>query len=325
VFGERLAEVSVSANPHPLQTALDRTTAATYTAIDLLDIADQRKPVNEDGKVGRPDARQLSLYGAIISSCIAAIEEAFEGLTLAGLASLGVPPAAMSSLAVVIGKSMQSPNPENLDRLMGDYLGFRPSNHWTAYLAHSPAVNVHYHLKDQSLDHRHMYTTFASSRPFARKELSGILARFAKIRNYFAHQDASVKVFKGDELQQLRALRNRPANSASEEAFLEVISATCAVTLDANASPTENPVVDWTLHETHPRNALFLCIGIVASTCDSLALHLESSGILISSYDRLTLCAQEGKWSEWTEGFTFGTSNVDFTLVPYRPSLRKRR
>jgi hypothetical protein len=299
LFGERLAEVSVPANPHPLQTALDRTTAATYTAIDLLDIADQRKPVSEDGKPGRPDARQLSLYGAIVSSCIAAIEEAFEALTLAGLTGLGVPPAAMSRLAGVIGRSMQSPNPENLDRLMGDYLGFRPSDCWTAHLAHSPAVNVHYNLKDQSLDHRHMYTTFALSRPFDRKEKS--------------------------ELQHLGALCNRPASSAVEKAFLETVSATCAVTLDANASPTDDPVAGWTLHETHPRNALFLCIGIVASACGSLAQHLESSGILISSYDRLLLRAQEGKWSEWTEGLTFGTSNVDFALVPYSPSLRKRR
>jgi hypothetical protein len=325
LFGERLAEVSMSANPHPLQTALDRTTAATYTAIDLLDIADQRKPVSEDGKPGRPDARQLSLYGAIVSSCIAAIEEAFEALTLAGLTGLGVPPAAMSRLAGVIGRSMQSPNPENLDRLMGDYLGFRPSDCWTAHLAHSPAVNVHYNLKDQSLDHRHMYTTFALSRPFDRKELSGVLARFVRIRNYFAHQDASVRIFEKSALQHLGALCNRPASSAVEKAFLETVSATCAVTLDANASPTDDPVAGWTLHETHPRNALFLCIGIVASACGSLAQHLESSGILISSYDRLLLRAQEGKWSEWTEGLTFGTSNVDFALVPYSPSLRKRR
>lgn len=73
--------------PHPLQSALDRATAATYTVVDLLDIARARKPATS-GREGRTDARQVSLYKAVIASSVAAVEETFEALAVAGLRGL---------------------------------------------------------------------------------------------------------------------------------------------------------------------------------------------------------------------------------------------
>src|ERR1700722_18292321 len=125
----------MTARPHPLQAALDRATSATYTVADLIDIARARKP-STGPREGRTDARQVSLYRAVIASSVGAIEETFEAMTVAGLSSLGTPPLALSRLAMAIAKSMQSPNPQNLDNLLGDYLGFTPSDYWDAHLAY---------------------------------------------------------------------------------------------------------------------------------------------------------------------------------------------
>jgi hypothetical protein len=312
----------MAARLHPLQTALDRATTATYTVVDLIDIARERKPSTED-REGRTDARQVSLYKAVIASSIGAIEETFEALTLAGLSSLGTPTAALSRLATIISKGMQSPNPQNLDNLLSDYLGFKPSDYWAAYLAYSTPQYRRSELADKSIDYRLVHTAYAEFREFAQAELSDVLMRFVKIRNSFAHQDTSSSIFISQQRDQLRTLRTRRARAGSEADFVEAVTATCAVTLNANASVTDDPVVRWTLHETHAVNALLLYIGIVVSVCDALARYLESTaGVLISSYDRLTLRVQRGRWWDWNRGHTFGASNLDFELIPYRPSLR---
>ena len=313
---------TMTARLHPLQTALDRATTATYTVVDLIDIARARKPSAGD-REGRTDARQVSLYRAVIASSVAAIEETFEALTVAGLASLGTPAPALSRIAIAIAKSMQSPNPQNLDNLLGDYLGFKPSDYWTAHLAYSPPAYRRSDLANKSLDYRLIYTTYAGFRPFEKGELSDVLGRFVKIRNSFAHQDTSSTIFTKSQQEQLKTLRTRKAVAGNESAFVEAVSATCAVTLDANANVADDPVVRWTVHETQAVNALLIYIGIVVSVCDALARHLESTAsVLISSYDRLTLRVQDGRWWDWNRGHTFGAANVDFELVPYRPSLR---
>jgi hypothetical protein len=308
--------------PHPLQAALDRATTATYTVVDLIDIARARKP-SSGVREGRTDARQASLYRAVIASSVAAIEETFEALTVAGLSSLGTPTPALSRIAIAIGKGMQSPNPQNLDNLLGDYLGFKPSDYWDAHLAYSPPAYRRSDLADKSLDYRMIYTTYVGFRSFAHAELSDVLGRFVKIRNSFAHQDTSSTIFTKPQQEQLKTLRTRKAIARTEAAFVEAVSATCAVTLNANAPVTDDPVVRWTVHETQAVNALLLYVGTVVSVCDALARHLESSaGVLISSHDRLTLRVQDGRWWDWSREHTFGATNVAFELVPYRPSLR---
>ncbi|GGD89640.1 hypothetical protein [Microbacterium murale] len=307
---------------HPLQSALDRATAATYTVVDLIDIARSRKP-SASGREGRTDARQASLYRAVIASTVAAVEETFEALTIAALASLGTPPAALNRLATAIGKTMQSPGPQNLDNLLNDYLDFTPSDHWCAHLAFSSPAYRRSDLADKSLDYRLIYTAYAGFREFAGNEASDILSRFVKIRNSFAHQDVSTLIFLKPQQAMLRNLRGRKAASSDEQRLVEAISATCAVTLDANSTGMADPVARWTIHETHAVNALLMYIGLVISTTDALALHLDSTaGVTVSKYDKLVLRVQEGRWWDWSHDHTFASPNVDFVLTPYRPGSR---
>lgn len=312
----------MTANPHPLQAALDRATSATYTVVDLIDIARERKPA-ASGREARPDARQTSLYRAVIAASVAAIEETFESLAVAGLASLGTPAPALTRLTVTIGKTLQSPNPQNLDNLLGDYLGFMPSDHWTAHLAYSPAANRRAKLVDPNLDHRLMFTTYSGFRAFTGRELTSVVGRFVKIRNSFAHQDTSTTIFTKPEQAMLRALRTRKAQATDEVLFVEGISTGCAVTLDARSLSTADPVVSWTIHETQAVNALLVFIGLVVSVSDALALHLESTaGVNVSAFDPLTLRVQTGRWWDWSRGHNFSSTNIGFSLVPYRPSSR---
>lgn len=314
--------VEMAGGPHPLQSALDRATVATYTVIDLLDIARARKP-STSGREGRTDARQVSLYKAVIASSVGALEETFEALAAAGIEGLGTPPAALSRISMAIAKGMQSPSPQNLDNLLGDYLGFKPSDHWSAHLAYSPAAYRRSDLADKSLDHRLIYTAYAGFREFRQDALSEVLGRFVRIRNSFAHQDTSSTIFTRPEQATLRTLCARKAKAGSETTFVESVSTTCAVTLDANAAVTEDPIVRWTVHETHAVNAMLLYVGLVASSCDALATHLESTGgITVSAHERLVFRVQDGRWWDWNHGHSFGTSNVDFELTPYRPALR---
>lgn len=308
---------------HPLQSALDRSTSATYTAIDLIDIARNRKPAT-NGREGRTDARQASLYRAVIASTVAAVEETFESLTVAGLSALGTPPAALNRLSTAIAKGMQSPGPQNLDNLLNDYLGFTPSEHWAAHLAFSPPAYRRSDLADKSLDYRLIYTAYAGFRCFAKSEASDVLGRFVKIRNSFAHQDTSTLIFTKPQQARLTTLRQRKAASSDEKAFVESVSSTCAVTLDANAPSASDPVVRWTVHETHAVNALLMYLGLVVSTCDALAVHLQTTaGVTISNYDPLVLRVQEGRWWDLNHGHNFSSPNVSFELSPYLPGSRK--
>lgn len=315
----------MSREQHPLQPALDRATAATYTVVDLLDIARDRKPTAPaSGREGRPDARQASLYKAAIASSVAAIEETFEAFATAGLQGLGTPPRALNRLSTAIAKSLQSPNPQNLANLLQDYLGFDPRDHWAAHLSHSPAAYRQVKRKDADIDYKLLYTAYSRSREFTGSDLSNVVGRFVKIRNSFAHQDTSSIIFTKPEQDGLRTLRQRPAASSTEIEFVESISTTCAVTLDAKSPQDDDPVVKWTVHETHAVNSLLMYIGLVISTCNALADHLETTGgISLTDFDRLTLRVQDGRWMDWGGRFSFGAANVDFELTEYRPSSRE--
>lgn len=312
----------MTTNPHPLQAALDRATSATYTAVDLLDIARARKPATGT-REGRTDARQASLYKAVIASSVAAIEETFEALTVASLAGLGTPEAALARISTAIAKGMQSPNPQNLGNLLGDYLAFDAESHWSAHLAHSPSAYRRSDLADQTLDHRLLYTAYTQFREFKAEQLSQVLGRFVKIRNSFAHQDTSSTIFTRPEQNHLRTLRGRKAESDVEIEFVESVSATCAVTLDAKTSPADDPIVRWTIHETQAVNALLMYIGLVASSTSALAVHLQDTGgIDIASFEPLVLRVQTGRWRDLSRDHDFSTENVSFMEIAYKPSAR---
>lgn len=302
----------MASGPHPLQEALDRATDATRAVVDLFDIARERKPKEAaSGREGRPDARQVSLYKAVIATSVGAIEETFEALLVAGLKGIGVPDAALNRISGAISRSMQSPSPDNLDRLFTDYLKFKPSSYWSAYLMHSPAVNRPVKRADERLDYRYIHTAYTLFREFQNKELSDVLQRFLWIRHSFAHQDSSRAIFTKDEQRLLWELRANKARPGAETSFVESVSTTCAVILNANAQLNEDPLVNWTVHETHAVNALFLYIGLVMSTCSALADDLEDSGVRVSDYDRLVLRVRKGGWREWHTGHSFDTPNVD--------------
>lgn len=307
--------------PHPLQPALDRATKASYTVIDLIDIARERKP-SGNGREGRTDAKQVSLYKAAIAASVAAIEETFEALVESGLAAFGTPQPALNRIAIAIGRQLQSPNPDNLKQLLQDYLGFDPSGKWNAYLAHSPATNRTVKLKDATLNYRQIHTTYSRFRCFQGAEVERVLARFVKVRNSFAHQDTSTAIFTKSEQALLRRLKDRKAKPGDETRDVEPISATCAVTLNSDAGKSDDPVHHWTVHETHAVNALLLFIGLVASTASSLSEYMEDNGVSERSFEPLALRVQDGRWQYWNRGHSFSQSNIDFELTRYRPKQR---
>lgn len=308
----------MATTPHPLQTALDRTTAATYSAVDLIDIAHQRKATSVDGKITRPDARQVSLYHAAIASSVAAIEDSFEGLTLAGIHSLGVNHVVLERLATVVGRALQSPQPDEIDKLMsGFFEGFRPSEHWSADLRYSEAA--YRKVKRTGNSHRYIHTIYNPTKTFRGKELADAVSRFVKMRNSFAHQDASVTLFNKQQKDAFKRLRAKKASSRQDIEMVEAINATCAVVLDAGQDGASTPLVEWTVHETHAINSLCLCIGLVMSSCSALADHL---GMNASKYEPLHLCVQKGRWSELAVGILAPTPGIDLHFAAYKPKSR---
>ena len=106
---------------HPLQSALDRTSKALRTATDLIEIAKGRKSPN-----GRSDARQSSLYRAVVAAAVGAVEEAAEALIVETLRFQGIQSAAIMLLEATISRQMQTPSSDEIRKLMRSYLGFDP-------------------------------------------------------------------------------------------------------------------------------------------------------------------------------------------------------
>lgn len=89
--------------PHPLQPALDRSSRALLTATDLVEIAQTRKAAN-----GRSDARQASLYRAIVTAGVGVVEEATEALATEALRAQGLQPRAMAIIQATVARLMQT-------------------------------------------------------------------------------------------------------------------------------------------------------------------------------------------------------------------------
>ena len=304
---------------HPLQPALDRSARALCTVTDLLEIAKGRKSPQ-----GRSDARQASLYRAVVAASVGVVEEATEALIAEALRSQGVTSTGMALLESTIARLMQNPNSSEIRRLMMAFVGFDPTSSLQMRLRTSaPAFREPKAAGAQTS--RQLWTIYGQERSWAGPDAAEVLDRFVKIRHSFAHQDSSVVLFTKSEVDMIRTrLSTRRAISGDEVDIVEKLNATCAVRVLSPTPTSQDPVRDWRLHETHAVNALLAAAGIVASLADGMADFLDSSvGVQRSAFDPLHLDIERGEWVELA-GPTSATSpcGVLWRLVRYTPGAR---
>lgn len=122
---------------HPLQNALKRAEIALFTVTDLLEIADRRRKPN-----ARPDARQDSLYRAIVLASIGALEEAREALILEAV-NVGDDPGRKATAESRVPWALQNPSPKQIRKVMGAHLSFDPTPFWRVRLSTSLPVRRH--------------------------------------------------------------------------------------------------------------------------------------------------------------------------------------
>lgn len=304
---------------HPLQPALDRSARALCTVTDLLEIAKGRKSPE-----GRSDARQASLYRAVVTASVGVVEEATEALIAETLRSQGVTSTGMALLESTIARLMQNPNSSEIRKLMAAFVGFDPTSSLQIRLRTSaPAFRVPRPVGAQTS--RQLWTIYNQERSWTGSDAAEVLDRFVKIRHSFAHQDSSVVLFTKPEVDMIRRrLSTRRATSGEEVDLVEKLNATCAVRVLSPAPAPQDPVRDWRLHETHAVNALLATAGVVTSLADGLADFLDSSvGVPRSAFDPLHLNIERGEWVELA-GPTLATSpcGVPWRLVRYAPGSR---
>lgn len=317
-LGVAVAKVCV-VTAHPLQPALDRSARALRTVTDLLEIAKGRKRPN-----GRSDARQASLYRAVVAASVGVVEEAAEALIAEALRSQGVASTGMTVLAATVARLMQNPNSSEIRKLMTAFVGFDPTSSLAIRLRTSrPAFRSAEVVGVQTS--RQLWTIYNQERTWTGDDAGQVLDRFVKIRHSFAHQDSSVVLFTKPEVDAIRArLSTRLAEGPDEVHLVEKLNATCAVRVLTPAAAPQDPVRDWRLHETHAINALLMSAGIVASIAGGLAAFLDSTaGVSRATYDALHLEVERGEWVDLA-GPTLVVSpcGVSWNLVPYRPGSR---
>ena len=305
--------------PHPLQPALDRSSEALLTATDLIEIAQTRKAAN-----GRSDARQASLYRAIVAAAVGVVEEATEALATEALRAQGLQPGAMVIIEATIARLMQTPNSEGIRKLLEAFVGFDPTPCLVVRLRTSaPAFRSPETLGARTS--HNLWTIYNEERAWAGADAAEVLDRFVRIRHSFAHQDSSVVVFSKKEVTLLRtALVARKAASTAEIAAVEKLNATCATRVLTPTSSSQDPVRDWRLHETHALNALLLTAGVVASIADGLADHLEATaGLQRTSFAPLNLQVERGAWVRLAGvGLATSPCGVPWVLTRYAPQSR---
>lgn len=304
---------------HPLQPALDRSARALRTVTDLLEIAQGRK-----SPAGRSDARQASLYRAVVAASVGVVEEAAEALIAEALRSQGVTSTGMTLLEASISRLMQTPNSSEIRKLMVAFVGFDPTTSFQIRLRTSaPAFRQPTPVGTQTS--RQLWTIYNQERTWTGRDATQVLDRFVKIRHSFAHQDSSVVLFTKPEVDMLRArLSLHRAMTVEEVDLVEKLNATCAVRVLSPSPAPQDPVRDWRLHETHAVNALLTAAGVVSSIADGLADFLNSSaGVPRSASDPLHLNVEKGAWVELA-GTTLATSpcGVPWELVKYAPGAR---
>lgn len=304
---------------HPLQSALDRVAAASYSIVDLLDIADQRMGRSASGRRARPDARQPSLYRAAITASVGALEESVEALTASTLTAIGLPETGRTVIETLLAQKMQNPNSDNIKTLMRDYAGFDPSAHWSANLRGCKPA-----FKRSDLGRVEIHTFYNQDVTYTGVALTPVLNRFVNVRHAFAHQDSSKSLLSKQELQKwFGPLRTRKAQSVSECEFVTALSTTCKVRLTDPASATSDPVSEWTVLDTHAANAIHLLLGVTSSLANALAEYLEAEHARrIGDFAPLVLRVQQGAWSTAGSDRLPVHQNVEIDLMPYRPQSR---
>ena len=306
---------------HPLQPALHRSARALRTVTDLIEIAKARK-----AKDGRSDARQASLYRAIVAASVGSVEEATEALVVEALRSVGIPASGMAMLETTVAKVMQNPNSSEIRRVMTAFLGYDPvpdlkiKVRTSAPARRSPSTvgtRTSYNL----------WTVYNQDRSWAASDAAQVLDRFVKIRHSFAHQDSSVVLLTKSETVLMRdRLSTQRAATPDEVSMVEKLTATCAVRVWDAVAVGQDPVRDWRLHETQAINALLTAAGIVASLADGLANFLDASGAVSrSAFNPLLLAVEEGDWIALA-GPTLSMSPcaVGWQITKYAPNSRIR-
>jgi hypothetical protein len=304
---------------HPLQPALDRSARALRTVTDLLEIAKARK-----SEGGRSDARQASLYRAVVAASVGVVEEAAEALTVEALRSQGVATTGMTLLESTIARLMQNPNSGEITKLMASFLGYDPVPDLAIRLKTSAPAFRASQIVGAQTSHQ-IWTMYNQERSWTGRDAAQVLDRFVKIRHSFAHQDSSVVLFTKAEVDRIRNhLATALATTPDDVSMVEKLNATCAVrVLDPAPSP-QDPIRDWRLHETQAINALLTCAGVVSSLADGMAGFLEfSAGIVRNNFDPLHLEVERGEWVALA-GATLAVSpcGVPWTLVKYAPRSR---
>jgi hypothetical protein len=304
--------------PHPLQAALDRVTMALYTSTDLMEIAQRRKAPN-----GRSDVRQASLYRATVASCVGTLEEATEALICEALRCQGANPG-MALIQTAVARLMQTPNSDEVRRLMSGFLGYDPVPDWTVRLRTSAPAHKHPAPVGTSMA-RELWTIYDQERTWSGTDAATVMDRFVRIRHAFAHQDSSVSLLTKKEVDRVRsALSKSKASAPDDISFVEGLNAACAVRVLNPVGVTQDPVHDWRLHETHALNALLCTLGVVSSMTDGLACFLEQhAGVQRTAHDALQLRVQQGSWVT-VAGSSLAVSPcpVDWVLESYKPSYR---
>lgn len=303
---------------HPLQAALDRSSRALRTATDLIEIAKGRKSPS-----GRSDARQASLYRAVVAASVGVVEEATEALIVEALRAQGIQPAAMVLLESAVARLMQNPNSSEVRKVTRAFLGFDPIPVWRLHLRTSAPAYRNGTTVGTKTSHQ-LWTIYNQKRRWAGSDAAQIWDRFVKVRHSFAHQDSSIVLFSKNEVETLRRLAVRKAATRDEIDFVERLTACAAVRVVSPAPQPEDPVRDWRLHETQAVNSLLAAAGIVASMADGLADHLSATGgIQRTRFDPLHLNIEKGDWVSLA-GADLAASpcGVAWSLVRYKPGLR---
>ena len=283
-----------------------------------MEIAQTRKAPN-----GRSDARQASLYRATVASCVGTLEEATEALTCEALRCQGANPG-MALIQTAVARLMQTPNSDEIRKLMSGFLGYNPVPDWTVHLRTSaPAYKNPASVGTTTA--RELWTIYNQERPWSGSDAATVMDRFVRIRHAFAHQDSSVSLLTKKEVDRVRSTLSTSKSSAPADiAFVEGLNAACAVRVLNPVGVTQDPVHDWRLHETHALNALLCALGVVSSMTDGLARFLEQhAGVHRAAHDPLQLRVQQGSWVSLA-GPTLAVSPclIDWLLQPYKPSSR---
>jgi hypothetical protein len=310
----------VTAADHPLQAALDRSSRALLTATDLVEIAQTRKSAG-----GRSDARQASLYRAIVAASVGVVEEATEALVTEALRAQGLQSRAMAIIESTIARLMQNPNSAEIRKVMEAFVGFDPTPCLALRLRTSAPAYRNAEAVGARTSHN-LWTIYNEERDWKGSDAAEVLDRFVRIRHSFAHQDSSVVLFSKSEVTLLRTtLGARKAVGPVEVGAVERLNATCATRVFTPSSGSQDPVRDWRLHETHALNALLMTAGVVASMADGLADHLASTaGHPRSKYAPLALAVEEGAWLELAgAGLTVSPCGVPWTFTKYAPLSRR--